>query len=211
MRKWLCKREKIKGKEVFLFYFSGVWIDREVSNYTSLFPYFRPLPCNQTTPRGHCTCLRSSLLRISNLTWYFSFVIIEDSKLSASVCGVLPPRFHGARLVQIRAAIESDTTLFESGPDTYFWAHEMMSCDGDVMAMPSSFFSFARDLQFYGEKKVRNFEGENNTKFSKLSIFTLKLFTFMISIPNWLIFIVVIVKNWQVQVREVQNCSRSWV
>ena len=43
----MCKREKIKGKEVFLFSFSGVWIDREVSNYTSLFPYFRPLPCNQ--------------------------------------------------------------------------------------------------------------------------------------------------------------------
>jgi len=46
----LCKREKIKEKEVFLFSFSGVWIDREVSNYTSLFPYFRPLPCNQTAP-----------------------------------------------------------------------------------------------------------------------------------------------------------------
>jgi len=98
---------------------------------------------------------------------------------------VLPSRLHGARLVQIRAAIESDTTLLESGPDTYFWAHEMMSCDGDVMAIPSSFFSFARhDLQFYDEKKVRNFEGENNTKFSKLSIFTLNLFTFMISIPR---------------------------
>jgi len=46
----LCKREKRKGKGVFLFFFSGVWIDREVNNYTSLFPYFRPLPCNQTAP-----------------------------------------------------------------------------------------------------------------------------------------------------------------
>jgi len=44
----LCKREKKKEKRVFLFFFSGVWMDREVSNYTSLFPYFRPLPCNQT-------------------------------------------------------------------------------------------------------------------------------------------------------------------
>jgi len=46
----LCKREKRKEKRVFLFSFSGVWIDREVSNYTFSFPYFRPLPCNQTTP-----------------------------------------------------------------------------------------------------------------------------------------------------------------
>ena len=37
-----------KGKGVFLFSFSGVWIDREMSNYTSPVPYFRPLPCIQT-------------------------------------------------------------------------------------------------------------------------------------------------------------------
>ena len=46
----MYKREKRKGKEIFLFSFSGGWIDREVSNYTSPFPYFRTLPCNQTIP-----------------------------------------------------------------------------------------------------------------------------------------------------------------
>ena len=48
MRKWLCKREKRTRKGVFLFSFSGVWINREVRNYTSSFPCFRRLPCNQT-------------------------------------------------------------------------------------------------------------------------------------------------------------------
>jgi len=44
----LCKKKKRKEKRVFSFFFFVVWIDREVSNYNSMFPYFHPLPCNQT-------------------------------------------------------------------------------------------------------------------------------------------------------------------
>jgi len=40
----LCKRKKRKGKGVFSFSFSGVWIDREVRNDISPFSYFRSLP-----------------------------------------------------------------------------------------------------------------------------------------------------------------------
>ena len=50
--KWgnVCVKEKKEKEKGFLISFSGVWIDREVSDYTSLFPYFRLVPCNQTAP-----------------------------------------------------------------------------------------------------------------------------------------------------------------
>jgi len=46
-----CVKERWKSeKGVFLFSFSGVWIDREMSNYTSPLPHFTRIPWIQTAP-----------------------------------------------------------------------------------------------------------------------------------------------------------------
>jgi len=73
VRKWLYKREKIKGKEVFLFSFFSVWINKKVSNYTFLFLYFRPLPYNQTVPSWNSTA--TQLKRLLTLNFYFCPVL----------------------------------------------------------------------------------------------------------------------------------------
>ena len=65
----MCKREKREGKGVFLFFFSGVWIDREVSNYTSPFSYFRPLPCNQTHPKQKCQYVQMKMVGEAYWWW----------------------------------------------------------------------------------------------------------------------------------------------
>ena len=85
MRKWLRKREKKKGNGVFLFSFSGVWIDREVSNFTSLFSYFRPLPCNQTAhmKNGMNSEVISGTYR-NRLT--LLFLITSDTRIHSLEC-----------------------------------------------------------------------------------------------------------------------------
>ena len=55
VRKWLCKKEKRKEKEIFSFSFFDIWIDKEVRNDTFQFSYFRPLPWNQTAPKDFLT------------------------------------------------------------------------------------------------------------------------------------------------------------
>jgi len=44
VRKWLCKREKRKGKELFPFSFSGVWMNSENGKRHFPLPHFHPIP-----------------------------------------------------------------------------------------------------------------------------------------------------------------------
>ena len=67
VRKWSCKIEKREGKGVFSFFFSGVWIDRKVSNHTSPFPYTLSLIL---TAFRSCSLIR--MLSISGLIFTFN-------------------------------------------------------------------------------------------------------------------------------------------
>ena len=76
-----CVKEKEKRKWGFFISFSDVWIDREVSNYTSPFPYFHQLPCNQT---------RLTSLNIDTKDWLSKYKgqeveiwkLVEDDSIS---------------------------------------------------------------------------------------------------------------------------------
>ena len=86
----MCKREQRKGKGVFLFSFFGIWIDKEVSNYTSTFPYFRQLSCNQTRPREIGTHIQTKIGDISILENYQKTELFSNEYETLQILTTLP-------------------------------------------------------------------------------------------------------------------------
>ena len=70
---------------VFLFSFSGVWIDREMSNYTSPLPHFTVIPYIQTRPIGtnrlNIISYNHNIIHIDHLENMFSLMNAKENRV----------------------------------------------------------------------------------------------------------------------------------